>query len=493
MSSPYTDLPLAEVQEAASEAYEIYGELGRGTRGYPIYLARERSNNARMVLLELLPVGADAAGGTEYALEFRGEVQTPGSVSGRICPSCGASDPRSGRFCARCRYNFSDASGPIQSREDLLEQVRQQTSNTYDILGEIDHAQGQGIVYFARDRGTGALVALRLQYAGAGPNGEEYSLDVTQGGDSLQAVLPEKDESGPDAERHTTLLRRRGLARRSAEPDEFSADALPSGWGRDRVRRRSRRMHWAVSVMGVLFLAGTVVLGVAYWRRSQPADSSGGAIAVDTSPLPLPETAVLPPADPVPSDSAPATPSKLRLRIKSLPSGAVLKVDSVPADSLLALVGPGSHRLSVVAPGYNQLVKVVEVSADTILDLLDDMASLKRRPAVVSPTPIVSSCLYPGDQYNATNECYDEPPKLKRGSTRVQLPSDFDGTPRSSTVWAKISAAGRTLEVEPSKRSLPGFEELAFRRAYSLEWDPARKNGNAVAGWVEVEIKPVRP
>jgi hypothetical protein len=374
-----------------------------------------------------------------------------------------------------------------------LEQVRQQTSSTYEILGEIDHAQGQGIVYFARDRGTGGLVALRLQYAGAGPNGEEYSLDVTQGLDSLHAALPQQDASGAEVQRHTTLLRRRGLARQSAEPDEFSADALPRGWGRDRTRRRSRRIHWAVGVLGLLFLAGTVVLGFTYWTRSQSAGSSGGSIAIDTAPLHLPETAVLPPAEPVaPTDTAPAPPAKVRLRVNALPSGATLKVDSVPADSM-TLVGPGSHTISVAAPGYKELVKVVEIMADTTLDIGTELANLRLRVPVATPAPVDNACLYPGEQYNATNECYDEPPKLKRGSTRVRLPSDFEGSPRASTVWVKVSAGGKTLEVEPSKRSLPGFEELAFRRAYSLEWEPATKNRRAVTGWVEVEIKPLPP
>jgi hypothetical protein len=494
MSLPDAVLPLADVQEAAAEAYEIYGELGRGARGLPVYLARERSERGRMVLLELHPAGG---GSEEFYLEFAGEVHAPGSVTGRICPSCGVTDPRSGRFCARCRYNFADsAARPARSRQELFEQVRTQTSNTYDILGEVDHAEGRGVVYLARAQGTGALVALRLQYDDRAGDREEYSLDATSSLDSLLASLVQAEAPGSrTAEHRRTIVRQRESASAFGRAAEAPGDGpRPRSWGRERARRRSRRIHWAIGVLGTLFVVGAVILVTARMQdtgRSAPLDLP---VPLDTSairPIPQesppaalqPESLPLPPAgESLPPDtSEPQPPATITLRFSGVPAAAVVKVDSEPVDSQMARMPPGTHTVSVAASGYKELVKSVEILSDSTLDLSADLASLKVK---------FDPCRYPGQQYNVAGECYDEPPRLKRGSTLVRLPPDFVGNPRPSAQWVKVSADGRTVRVEPSRRSAPEFEELSTQQAYSLVWDPATKNDRPVAGWLEVELKP---
>jgi hypothetical protein len=171
------------------------------------------------------------------------------------------------------------------------------------------------------------------------------------------------------------------------------------------------------------------------------------------------------------------------LRMSGVPAGAVVKVDSVTADSLVVRLPPGSHNVAVTASGYRRLVKSVEVTADSMLDLSGDLAAAKIR---------IDPCRYPGEQYNASDECYDQLPSRISGSAEVELPADFVGTPRPSILWVKVSPDGRTIEVQPSQRSSRQFEELAVRQAESMTWNPATKDGRPVAGWLQVEIRPAR-
>jgi hypothetical protein len=125
----------------------------------------------------------------------------------------------------------------------------------------------------------------------------------------------------------------------------------------------------------------------------------------------------------------------------------------------------------------------VDLIADSTLDLSADLAAVKIR---------IDPCRYPGEQYNAADECYDQLPSRIGGSPEVELPADFVGIPRPSILWVKVSPEGRTIEVQPSQRSSRQFEELAVRQAESMTWSPATKNGRPVAGWLQVEIRPAR-
>jgi Gram-negative bacterial TonB protein C-terminal/PEGA domain len=487
MSPANTGVPLAEVQEAAADTYEVYGELGRSSSGHPVYLAREKTPQGRMVLLDLRLVGQDPTGADEYALDVAGEVQTPGSVTGRICPSCGATDPRSGRYCARCRHSFADSAGrPVQSRQELLDQVRQQTAGTYDILGEIDHAAGLGVVYLAQDRSSGALVALRLQYDQAAEGREEYALDVTRSLDGLLASVVQPEGLGRMIEgRQPTIVRHTTTFAKSPSSAEVEPEAPPRrNWRRERAPRRTHARWWALGGLGALLLAGSVVFVIRQREAVVPAVAADSVVEFDT-------TVVRPPApvdvapDPVPTaDTAPTVPpATVVLRMSGVPAGAVVKVDSVTADSLVVRLPPGSHTVAVTASGYRRLVKSVEITADSMLDLSSDLAAAKIR---------IDPCRYPGEQYNASDECYDQLPSRISGSAEVELPADFVGTPRPSILWVKVSPDGRTIEVQPSQRSSRQFEELAVRQAESMTWNPATKDGRPVAGWLQVEIRPAR-
>lgn len=475
---------LTAVQEAAAAEYEVYGELGRAAGGYLVYLARERSGRAQLVLLELRPVGQDADGAEQYNLGVVAEVQTPGSVAGKVCPSCGATDPRSGRFCARCGSPIAAADGgaPARSRKELLEALRRDAAGAYEILGEMEQTAGRGVVYFARERESGGLVALRLQQeSGAAAGDDEYSLDVTQDLGPLLASL------GPAGAVASPLGRRTMATRVSVAPSVPSQETgiRPIVSPHPRRRPASHRT-WAAAALVLVLVGGAVFFAFAAKRRS---------VVVSTV---APQTVELP-AD---TASAPATGAEMppapradsgSLRVTGLPEGAAVSVDGLQLDSMAARVPVGRHEVSIEAPGFERRIDSIDIAANATADLSPPLVKKARRArAPVEATETPTSCAYPGPEYNSNNECLDELPKLIDGSYRVLVPPDLAGTPRPSTLWVKVSATGRTETVEPYKRSSPEFEALAMQRADSLRWTPALKNGKAVSSWLEVQMVPVR-
>ena len=231
----------------------------------------------------------------------------------------------------------------------------------------------------------------------------------------------------------------------------------------------------------LLAVGGAVIATEGLRRSSLPPKIIDTLLPIDTT-LDSSAFAREPTPEPGPAiETTPPAPKLVSVRLQGLPAGATVRLDTLSIDSIGTAVPPGAHTVSVKATGYRELVKTVEVSADTVLDLQADIAALRIR---------FDPCRYPGADYNANEECYDELPRRIAGSVRVQLPSDFGAVPRPSTLWVRVSPDGRTIGVEQSIRSTPEFEELAKRQAESFAWEPARKDGRAVSGWVEVKISP---
>ena len=181
---------LESVRETAGGDFEVFGEIGRGADDAIAYLARDLANKRLVALrLERSPGRAN-----EYTLEVARRLDasiptTPGSG----CPRCGT-PPRSwGRFCTQCGLDLW--SGPVVgrggSKDELLTAVKQATRDKFEILGEMSRTDGAGVVYFARDLGTGKIEALRLL-----EETEGYSIGMTS---VLRRLVtdPDKPPGGP--------------------------------------------------------------------------------------------------------------------------------------------------------------------------------------------------------------------------------------------------------------------------------------------------------
>lgn len=166
---------LRAVQDAAAGSHEVLGDLGRDAKGRVIYLARDLESRA-LVALRL-----DGAHG-EYVLDVARTLDRSVSASMRAaCDKCGAPRVGWGKFCPQCGADLAQTPVENRSRAELLAAVQAAAQGEFEILGEMDHAEGGGAVYFARDLASGKVVTLRLRKEhDTSANSESYSLGETQ-------------------------------------------------------------------------------------------------------------------------------------------------------------------------------------------------------------------------------------------------------------------------------------------------------------------------
>ena len=166
---------LSAVREAAEGEFEVLGEIGRGDRGI-VYLARDMSTD-RLVALKL--EAGDSA--DEFSLDVVKQLDRSLLTMESSCPRCNtAAQADWRRYCPQCGFDLSGYSSELQSPADLLNAVREAAPDQLEILGEMDRAEGGGRVYFARDRNTGGIVALRLTRQKDAGGSEDYALSQTR-------------------------------------------------------------------------------------------------------------------------------------------------------------------------------------------------------------------------------------------------------------------------------------------------------------------------
>jgi TPR repeat protein len=364
---PFGEL-LRQVQQAAQGVYDILGEMGRSKSGNVVYLARE-VETGHLVALKLTRGGA----GEEYSLEVVRTLDSmiPGLES--KCPECKTVLPDWDRFCFHCGADLSAGPSAPTADEvgDLLAAVKEATAGEYEILGQMDRADGGGMVFFARDRARGKLVALRLR--------REQSADPAQASFSIgetQVLRPLAAELG-----QTQVLGASSLMPRPEPPPASPISSAPptppgpSAPARPRPRRRvdllaafqrvPRKVIWGaaggigVAVIALLALSGgegpppppppqpdTAVAGTGGAVDSAGSDS---VIAVDPPPPPPP---------------LPAAPDSATVRlVVAPPAGAVFTVDGAVVRGRALRVAAGPHRLQLVAPGSPPATAQVELTA----------------------------------------------------------------------------------------------------------------------------------
>lgn len=168
------DALLAAVRAAAAPDFEVLGEIARSARdGSVLFLARAAADRG-LVALRL----SRGSSGQEFSLELVRQLDSTLPSPEGSCPRCGAPFVAWARFCGKCGSAlFGDArhrESP-RAREELRAALEEAASGRYEILGEMQHSDGPGVVYFARDFATGRIEALRVQPEGA----EEFSVGKT--------------------------------------------------------------------------------------------------------------------------------------------------------------------------------------------------------------------------------------------------------------------------------------------------------------------------
>ena len=71
-------------------------------------------------------------------------------------------------------------------------------------------------------------------------------------------------------------------------------------------------------------------------------------------------------------------------------------------------------------------------------------------------------------------------------TTFVPLPAGAATAPTPSVLWVKVSADGRTEDARRLRPSNdPAFERAVHQYVRTLAWQPAKKDGAAIAAWTQ--------
>jgi Sel1 repeat len=388
-AAPREDAFLKAVQGAAAEDFTVLGEIGRGTDGVIIYLSREVASG-RLVALRLQRDGSLA---NEFSLEVVRQLDNSMPAPESKCFKCGKAIRGWARFCSYCGADLSGAAageGDAAGSVAMLEAVKEAVSGDYEVLGEMSRNEGGGAVYFARDRQTNKIVALRLQREGSG---EDFSVGLTTALKPLAASLgvkpvatqllgevvppPAPPAPAPAAPAH------------GVSPPPVPPPLPPSHAG---MSRRTKFILGGVG--GVLVAVVAVVLALPTPQGPRPApDPVAPPASVPPAalpPPPPPPPAVVPPPPAAAVVSPPAVsdrPKDATVVVSGLPASATLRVDGRPRTDHTLTLAPGVHALSVTASGYVSRTDTLHLRAGETQSWSPALVPEPTRPAASRPNP----------------------------------------------------------------------------------------------------------
>jgi Sel1 repeat-containing protein len=370
------------VREAVAGQYEMLGELGRGRLGSIVYLVRDLETT-RLVVLRL----DRTQGSEEYELTVVDQLDENIPALDSACPFCERRLDGWGRFCPQCGRDVTGVGGDAATAgytpDQLLAAVRDAAAGAYEVLGEMARARGGGMVYFARDLATGAIVALRLEADRAGGGfalgrtqvlkplvesmGAQYASPtmVASPASAMPAVAPAPGPAPaapappsmpPAAPRPTPP----SSAVPSARTEVGTYQPLTPSAGTPPVvapARRRRTVVWAAAAIALVVVSVTIAM---LGSDSDDLTTQDTTVAL---PPPLPASVVDTTAPPPP----PATSATAVLVIDGdLPAGARVVVDGATVRTRSVSLARGRHTAVVRAAGYETLTERLDLAVDTL-------------------------------------------------------------------------------------------------------------------------------
>jgi len=381
---------LRAVKEAAAAEYEIFGEMGRGERGSVVYLSRERSSR-RLVALKLRPDGS------EYELSVLRELDASVPAAGNKCPACSFDLVGWGRFCSHCGMELSGKRAIEQSREEMLTAVHEAARGAYEVLGEMQRSEGGGIVYFARELGSGRLVSLRLVREQRSDGTETSALDVTPLIKPLVTSLGATYDSPKPVMQPASMPPSRSAAPSPRSPQPIARSVTPPSVivpddllaAVEPQPPRKPVPVVPIAVAAAVLIASSALFVFARSRREAPGAEQDPptSVVIPAAPAPLPA-----PVAAIKIDSG-------AIAIGSLPPGARVTVNGSPVSERQLWRLPGRYQLVATAPGYRSLSQPIDVVAGQMVSWTPTMQSMKaaapahgaRKPAPVARPNAVSS------------------------------------------------------------------------------------------------------
>lgn len=366
-SSAQDDPFLAAVTEAAAADFTVLGEIGRGEGGVIMYLARETSSR-RLVALRLQREGQLA---DEFSLEIVRHLDNSMPAPDSKCVKCGKAIKGWARFCSYCGADLTGAApkeGDAVERALMLEAVKEAVSAEYEVLGEMSRTEGGGAVYFALDRNTKRIVALRLQREG---EGDEFSVGLTT---ALKPIARSLGVRTAPTQALSAMPQVPAANPAPAVPRPPAPAAPPAAsTAPPPLPPAQRALSTRAKVMlgALLTVIAATALIVASLPRSAPPPAAL-AVPDTTGPAPVPAraapavtrdtttaaaaptagTAVKPSPTAPERQPAPAPRRDATLRITGLPAGAEIRVDDHIRVGRTLTIPAGRHALSVSLAGY---------------------------------------------------------------------------------------------------------------------------------------------
>ncbi|MBA3658253.1 MAG: protein kinase [Gemmatimonadales bacterium] len=283
--------------------------------------------------------------------------------------------------------------------------------------------------------------------------------------------------SRPTAPIDSPLVNRRATPRERREQPRRVADRSVA------MRRGSGSFGWIWLVLAVLGGLG----GVFYYYKSHGfAPGQPDAVAAGTARTgaraQAPVTVPAPPATPVRDDSSTAHGSAPV--DSALDTTVAATADSTRPDS----PSPIDSSTGPVPTGAGTSTRRDDSTTPVPAPPTRVVAS---RPAPTRPgmRRSVNRC-EPGPGYNADGSCFEERPKPVN-PPYVPVPADVVGTPRPSLLWIKVSAEGRTVDVQRLRPSNdPAFERDVRGFVWTVAWHPALRDGAPVEAWTQMLFPP---
>jgi hypothetical protein len=173
---PALDAATAEVGRLAEGRFDVLGPLGRDAHEAYAFLARPGRGGERLVVLKA--VAPDPFLPPELAvIEELDQSVPPPAGSCAVCQTPFRSWARS---CPDCGTDLAGA--PLDSREALtrLRSAVRTAASGYEVLGDMQRADGGGVVFFARELPAGQIVALRLDQQEASGERPRYTVAATR-------------------------------------------------------------------------------------------------------------------------------------------------------------------------------------------------------------------------------------------------------------------------------------------------------------------------
>jgi hypothetical protein len=393
-AAPREDPFLKAVQGAAADDFSVLGEIGRGSDGVIIYLSREVASG-RLVALRLQREGQLAH---EFSLELVRHLDNSMPAPESKCFKCGKPIRGWARFCSYCG---ADLSGAAPATDDaagqaaMLGALNEAVAADYEVLGEMSRSEGGGAVYFARDRASNKIVALRLQRDGADG---DFSVGLTTALKPLAASLGVKPSATQLLGSFVPPTAAAAAAAPPAAPPVAAAvppprPATPPPPPRA-GRGMSRRAQWLLGGAGLVVVAFVAVLLLLPDKKAGPsavlpaptsdttATPTAGAV---TPPPPPPAPAPAPPPPAAAGAARPAVhPTTGTITVVHVANNADIEIDGTKvAPDRPTRLSAGVHNVVVSVPGYQPYTTTVQLAAGTSHDVTPQLVVAPK----VAPKP----------------------------------------------------------------------------------------------------------